>query len=314
MTWIFSPSLFLLLLTQAPDPIRVDATFVKVPVTVLDARGEAVRQLLKEDFQLVDEGEHRAIENFVIEETPLNVVLLLDISGSTVDELAEFKESAYDFTRALSRKDRVSIVSFDNRVHVIQSWTNKPDKIHRSLSGIEQGYRTALYDAVSSVAATSFAGISGRRVIIVLTDGIDNESRQSHGAVLERLIQSSTSLYIISRSRTAQNKIEDSERVEFLNRVMQNVLGENRDYVELYFKNREKLLTDLAETTGGRVLFPEKLEDLKPSYTLLARELKNQYLLTFRPPRASKKKFRQIQVRCMQPVKRIFHRRQYAVP
>ena len=77
------------------------------------------------------------------------------------------------------------------------------------------------------------------------------------------MIESDISLYIVSRTRLVQPKIEQSERVDFLNQVMKNVLHEEKDFIDLYFREKEISLSQLAEATGGRVFFPEKLEDLK---------------------------------------------------
>jgi len=92
---------------------------------------------------------------------------------------------------------------------------------------------------------------------------------------------------------------------------MKNVLHEDKDFIDLYFREKEVSLSHLAEATGGRVFFPEKLEDLRSSYLRVAEELKSQYVLTFRPPASSEKAFRTIEVLCTQDVGRIYHRKQY---
>ena len=115
----------------------------------------------------------------------------------------------------------------------------------------------------------------------------------------------------MSRTRLVQPKVETSERVDFLNQVMKNVLREEADFIELYFREKETSLSHLAEATGGRVFFPEKLEDLRSSYMQVAEELKSQYVLTFRPPALSDKTFRTIKVICSQTVGKIYHRKKY---
>ena len=92
---------------------------------------------------------------------------------------------------------------------------------------------------------------------------------------------------------------------------MKNVLHEEKDFIDLYFREKEISLSHLAEATGGRVFFPEKLEDLRSSYMSVAEELKSQYVLTFRPPASSEKAFRTIEVVCTQDIGRIHHRKQY---
>jgi hypothetical protein len=95
---------------------------------------------------------------------------------------------------------------------------------------------------------------------------------------------------------------------------MKNVLGEDEDFVEIYFRLKETAMNHLAESSGGRVFYPEELKALGPTYVQIAEELKSQYILTFLPPSKSRKRFRSIQVTCSRPVEKIFHRQLYRVP
>lgn len=299
---------------QDPPRYRVDAPSIKVPVTVFDSQGRALLGLTRDDFQLLDEGEPRRIQNFVLDRTPVHVVLLLDVSGSLSEELEEIREAAVEFASAFSREDRISVIAFADRVELIQDWTNSRRAVRRSMKKLERGYRTALYDALLVTAQERLEKVQGKRVILLLTDGIDNESDANFQTVLQRLIASDISLYIVSRTRLLLPQVESSERVEFLNQVMKNLLQDEQSFVEAYFQEKEASMRRLAETSGGRALFPLRLEELKEAYQQIARELKTQYLLTFLPPPASELEFRQIQVICTQPVGKIFHRRLYRVP
>lgn len=298
--------------TQAPPNIKIRADFVKVPVSVFGPEGRPLSGLRRENFQLLDENEPRPIANFVLDKSPLHVVLLLDVSGSTRDELEEFKDAALQFARSFSKEDRIALMSFADELVLLQDWTSRPGEIRKSLGRIERGYRTALYDALVSAVRTKLNRIHGKKVIIVLTDGLDNESRATYEQALTSLIQADTSLYVVSRTRIVRSQIGKGDRVDFLNQVMKNVLHEDEDFVGAYFQEKEAALSNLAEATGGRVLFPEKLEDLKNSYVRITEELKSQYLLTFEPPPSSDKEFRTIRVICSESVGRLYHRTQYA--
>ena len=92
---------------------------------------------------------------------------------------------------------------------------------------------------------------------------------------------------------------------------MSELVNPEEDFVDAYFEQKEKAMLHLAESTGGRALFPERLEELADRYLELARELKSQYVLTFRPPLQSDHKFRAIRVQCTEPTGKILHRRQY---
>jgi Ca-activated chloride channel family protein len=310
----FFTGLILLVLFQNPPAYKIDAEYIKVPVTVLGENNQSITGLTREDFQLFDEGEARPIHNFVLDEMPIHVVFLLDSSASLKEEIQEIQYAALRFAQAFGPEDRLAVFSFSDGITLLQDWTNSYKKLRKSLKKLKKGYRTALYDALLQTASEKLRKVSGKRVIILLTDGLDNESEASYANVMNELIASNTVLYIVSRTRLIQPKVGESERIEFLNRVMKTVLDEDEDFVEIYFRLKEKSMNYLAETSGGRVFYPEQLNELGENYLQIARELKSQYVLTFLPARESQPRFRAIKVICNSPVQKIFHRQLYRVP
>ena len=300
-----------LLLAQEPPSFQIKAHYVKVPVSVFDANGRVLSNLSQEQFILLDENEPRPIENFLLDKAAIHVILLLDVSSSLREELEEIREAALQFAQSFSQEDRIAIVSFSDQLELLQDWTNDIKKLRKSLKNLERGYRTALYDALVFTAREQLVQVAGKRVIILLTDGLDNESRSTFDDVMDLLIESDISLYIVSRTRLVQPKIEQSKRADFLNQVMKNVLREKKDFIDIYFREKEASLSHLAEATGGRVFFPEKLEDLRSTYLQVAEELKSQYVLTFRPPASSEKTFRTIEVVCTLDIGKIYYRKKY---
>lgn len=311
---ILSLWLLINLLVQDPLGFRVDADFVRVPVTVLDSRGRPVSGLSRSDFQLFDEGEQRPIANFLLDQAPVNVVFLLDSSGSIVDEITEIRHATIRFAQHFSPDDRYSIISFSERAEVLLPWANNLKDLRKALRKLERGYRTALYDALTLTARDHLAGVPGRRVIILLTDGLDNESRATYASVMDTLTEHEVVLYIVSRTRLVRPGIENSRRVEFLDRVMRNVLNDDTSFVEVYFREKEISMGRLAEVNAGRVLYPVKLQAMGESYVQIARELKAQYLLTFEPDRGGGPRFRNIEVISRRADDRVFHRRLYRAP
>jgi len=298
---------------QVSSPrFRVEASFIKVPVTVADGRGRPIQDLGPRNFKIFDEGEERPIDNFVLDKNPVNVVVLLDMSGSVREEIDEIKEAAASFSRAFDKEDRIAVMTFADKLDQLQDWTNDPAKVRKSIKKAKPGYRTALYDALQEVGRNRFRSVTGKKVIIVLTDCVDNESQTGYDTVLRQFLQSDVVLYIVSRTRLILPEVQRQARVEFLNQVMKNVLKDDEDFVELYFREKETAMEHLSESTGGRVLYPLKLADLRDSYAEIARELKSQYLLTFRPPPQSDKRFRNIRVACSDPMAVVHHREQYA--
>jgi VWFA-related protein len=300
------------MLSAQTSRFRVEASFVKVPVAVSDSHGRPIVGLTRESFRVFDEGEERPIDNFVLDKAPVYVVLLLDVSGSVREEIEQIKGAAVAFARAFDREDRIAVMAFADELSLLQDWTNDVNKIRKSLKKVKPGYRTALFDALLGVRRNRFRGVTGRKVIIVLTDGMDNESGSGYETVLKDIVQSDVSLYIVSRTRLVLPQIQRQARVEFLNQVMKNVLKDDEDFVEVYFREKETAMEHLAESSGGRVLYPVKLTDLNDSYAQISRELKSQYLLTFQPPAQSDRRFRKITVNCSDPVAILHYRQQYA--
>ncbi len=298
---------------QTPLPrFRVEASFVKVPVTVSDPHGRPIQDLGVRNFKVFDEGEERAIDNFVLDKNPVNVVVLLDMSGSVREEIEEIKDAAVSFSKAFDKEDRIAVMTFADKLDLLQNWTNDPAKVRKALKKAKPGYRTAFFDALLEVGRTRFRSVIGKKVIIVMTDGVDNESQTPYDAVLPQLVQYDVALYIVSRTRLILPEVQRQARVEFLNQVMKNLLKDDEDFVELYFREKETAMEHLSESTGGRVLYPLKLVELRDNYAEIARELKSQYLLTFRPPPESDKRFRKIRVACSDPMAIVHYREQYA--
>ena len=297
-------------LSAQPTRFRVDASFVKVPVAVSDRNGRSILGLTRKDFRVFDEGQERAIENFVLDKAPLQVVLLLDVSGSVNEEIDEMRASAISFAEEFGKEDRIAVITFADKVDVLQNWTNDLRKLKKSLKKIEPGYRTALYDALSQTRQ-KLASVPGKRVVILLTDGVDNESQVGYDKVLGELLAQDVSVFIVGRTRLVLPQVQRLKRVEYMNRIMKNLLKEDKNFVEIYFREKETAIRYMAESTGGRALFPEKLSELSGAYKQIALELKNQYLLTFLQPADSQLRFRTIQVHCNVPFGRLYYRQQY---
>ena len=303
--------LFAITSLSGQTAFKVDAGYVRVPVTVLDQDGRSILGLTGEDFRLFDEGKEMTISNFLLDPAPVNVIFLLDTSGSVKEELQQIRYAVIRFAQHFDRDDRMEIVSFSDRMRTLQSWTNDPGDIRKSLKRLEQGYRTALYDSLVATATEEFKGIAGKRVILLLTDGLDNESETGYEETMNRLVDLDVVLYIVSRTRLVQSKVEKSERVEFLDKVLKNVLNDDSSFVEAYFREKETSMNYLAEVNAGRVLYPLKLDELGQAYVRIAQELKTQYLLTFLPEPTKEPEYRNLRVECLQTVGEIFHRKMY---
>ena len=201
------------------------------------------------------------ITNFSSEtDLPLTIALLVDTSGSVRDKLRFEQEAAIEFFYStLQRtKDKALIISFDSGVDLLQDFTDDPEKLADAVRKIRAGGGTSLYDAIYLAVSQKLAGQSGRRIVILITDGDDNSSRVSLTETLEAAQKNDITIYAISTNSTAYFGSKEQER-------------------------GDKTLKKFSEETGGKSFFPLKLQDLAGSFLDIHDELRSQYQIGYRP-------------------------------
>lgn len=275
------------------EPVRLRAEEVLLNVTVVDSYGHQATELVKDEFIVAEDGQRQDIASFLVSSVPVNVVLMLDASGSVVTEINSLRDAAMNFVNQLGPEDRVSVIEFHTHVELIQDWTAKAEDVRHALSwrfkpGMVQTKQgsftygsTALYDAVYSAADEQLAKIEGRKAIILLTDGDDTSSKVTYEQALTSIIKSGSVVYVISKARAF---ISDLGRYRgTAARVFAGPAAQQaRMYIER-FERAERLMTDLAARTGGRIFSPLQDKEMKDVYGQVARELKNQYIITYIP-------------------------------
>ena len=151
----------------------------------------------------------------------------------------------------------------------------------RTPDGHSQAGMTALYDALFLTAGEQLAKVEGRKAIIMLTDGVDSSSKVTYPQALGSIIKSGAVVYVVSKARLFINEINKSTGK--VARVFGGMsAGQAAEYVAI-FEGAEKLMTDLATRSGGAVFSPLKDDEMKDVYSQVARELKNQYIITYMP-------------------------------
>ena len=163
--------------SQTPDkddqPIKVDTVLLNIPVIASDAHGRYVAGLKKENFSIIQDGEKQDIEFFADEKAPMNVVILIDVSGSTAPFLGDIKSAARDFVKIFRPEDQGMIVTFDGAMTTLQEFTSDQKKLSKAINNASL-YGTPgsnMQDAMYEIVTRDFLGIQGRKAIIVLTDG-----------------------------------------------------------------------------------------------------------------------------------------------
>ncbi|MGI8782938.1 MAG: VWA domain-containing protein [Acidobacteriota bacterium] len=295
---------------QPPFSISVQAEYIKVPLTVLDAQGKIIADVRRQDLEVFENGIRQEIANFVVDKDPIDVILLVDISSSLRREIKDLKKVAGKFAEAFDDEDRLCVIGFSADSELVLDWTSKKGRVKKAVNSLELGHRTAMYDALFVSCREQFQPSKRKRAIILLTDGLDNESRLGFEDALTAVVEANAATYVVSKTRIAQQGIERSHRIAFLTGVIRSQTGEEADFVKELFDKKESELEKLANSTGGRVFYPLQSSDLKGAYEQVAFELQNQFLLTYRPTSAEPG-FRAIQVRYKGSPGRVVHRKGY---
>jgi len=276
---------------QETETIKVDTRLVSVPVIVSDRNGRYVPNLTAADFTILQDGKEQDIEFFAAVEEPLTIALLIDTSQSTRPVLGDIKDSAKSFIKLLTPKDRAMVVTFDYATHILSGLTSDQKQLERAIKDAEipdRMFGTTMRDAVYQTVADSFRGITGRKAIILLTDGKDAGSRMNATNLLYRLEESDTLIYTVmfktgDTPRQAPMIFGRGRRDSILFPPMPRRDPRREARVERNNEMAEEFLQELSDTTAGR-FYSSKDGKLKKTFATIVEELRFQYRLGFYPP------------------------------
>ncbi|HEY9403067.1 MAG TPA: VWA domain-containing protein [Pyrinomonadaceae bacterium] len=242
---------------------------VQLPITVFDKKEQPVAGLKASDFVVYEDKQPQQIASFRDEATgtPIYVAVLMDISSSAAAKLRFEKESAKDFlyTVVRVRKDKAAFATFDEDVNLLQDFTDRLDKLDTAVDSVKKpGTTTALYDAVWRMCDEKMRGVTGRRVVVVITDGTDTSSRARLEEAIEMAQRTETIIFAISTKAGFSSVVPGVEA------------GTVKD-------DDDKRLDRLADATGGKAFFIGDRLELERAFTRVARELRGQYIVTYRP-------------------------------
>src|SRR3989449_4713233 len=256
--------------TLVAHPLHVgqyeEVRLVNVYATVRDRKGNPVLNLSRDDFTLLEDGVPQTLPHFSSAKVPLTIALLIDASNSMnlggKIELA--RKAAVDFAESVDPEDRLMVLSFDDQLEGPDVPMADRSAIKTRIEAIRARGGTALYAAVYR-AAERLAGVEGRRVIVLLSDGrdqalTDNEPGSLHlfEEALERAHRSEVSVYAIGLGRHLDTELD---------------LRHERSLMDI--------LDTLARTSGGRSYYPERAGQLSGIYKQIAADLKAQYTLAY---------------------------------
>ena len=279
------------------DTIRVETRLVNVPVVVSDRNGRYVSNLTQKDFTVFQDGQQMSIEFFAATDEPISVALLIDTSQSTRPVLDDIKDSARSFIKLLNPKDRAMIVSFDYQINVLSPLTSDASQLKRAVDRAEIPPRgetgTVLRDVVYEAVARTFAGIKGRKAIILLTDGKDSGSSTPTDALFYKLQESDTLIYpVMFTTGPMQFGGRNAERMARIfgpdgqfrgaNPRQQQRIEQAIPRMGRQNEIAREVLVGMSDATAGR-FFTSEDGKLKKTFESIVDDLRHQYHLGFYP-------------------------------
>jgi VWFA-related protein len=261
---------------ESDDTIRIDTELVNLNVSVFNRDLQRpAGQLAQKDFVIIEDGAQQEITFFASATAAFDLVLLLDLSGSTADKLDLIRSSARRFVELARPTDRISIVTFTDKTRLVSPLTSdRVDLLKRIKKIKEPEGGTNFYDALRYVLedVLSQSDTSHRKAIVVMTDGVDNALPNVEGEGSWTSFQEL--LYIVSQSESIVVPIYlDTER---------DMVDQQRATEMTYLIARQRL-TQLATESGSIVYQARKVEDLKGVYEQVIRDLGTVYSLGYRP-------------------------------
>jgi Ca-activated chloride channel homolog len=256
--------------TGQEKPEIINIRRVRLPITVTDKKGQFISGLSQNDFLVLEDKVPQQVESFTSEENnnlPLYVGVLMDTSPSTAGKLKFEQESAMNFIQTVvrPRKDRVLFATFDDQVTLRQDFTDRLELLDRAVFAVKKtGEKTALYDAIWQFCDEKMRSAQGRRALVVITDGDDTFSRADINDAIDIAQRTETTIFAISTKAGLSGTVPGVEA------------GQIQDH-------GDKGLERLCEETGGIAFFTGDMLALERSFSKIARELRSQYLITYRP-------------------------------
>lgn len=305
---------------DAQEPaIKIGTSLVTVPVIATDRYGQFVTGLTKNDFTVREDGVVQKVETLYSEADSFSVALLIDTSRSTQNKLGAIRKAALAFIKQLQPRDRVMIVTFDEKVRFVSDFTNNQAELERAVKSLKTSYLTSLYDAIALTIRDKMSGVKGRKAIVVLSDGVDTASQQatfesaldlvSATGVVSYSIQYETrndggpaSRMLIfprggSSSFTRSSLLSPSSVISrlggsgFTSFKSEEIESEKRGQLSLRApaqapqRDRYLVAADflraLAFQSGAQYLRAENIENTTYAFRVIAEELRHQYTLTY---------------------------------
>lgn len=243
---------------DSSDTVRISSNLVPIPASVVDTKGFAITGLKLEDFELRVDGQVKAISAMTRAETSVRLAMLFDNSGS-LDYARDFEKQAakHFFRKVLRPSDQAAIYSIESESYLAQPLTSDVVRLERTIEsfGRPEG-STSLFDAIIHAAAY-LRPYAGRRVLVIVSDGIETTSRNDFETTIQRVLADDCQIFVV------QTGLYDGANVRAL--------------------AAERRMEQLSGQTGGAVYIPKTTTELDTAFQQIAADLAQQYVLSYYP-------------------------------
>jgi Ca-activated chloride channel family protein len=259
--------------------LHMDVDLALVNVTVTDPYNRLVTGLDPDNFRVFEDNIEQEVVTFSSEDVPISIGVIFDFSGSMANKIGKAREAAIQFFKTANPQDEFFLVSFNERAELTSSFTNSVEDLQGRMMLTAPKGRTALLDAIYLGLSQMRGAKNGKRALLILSDGGDNHSRYNESDIKRLVKEADTQLYAIG--------------------IFDPLGYRNRTPEEL---NGPSLLSEITEMTGGRVFAVENLNELPDIASKIGMELRNQYVLGYRPSnKAHDARWRKIKIKLRAP-------------
>jgi Ca-activated chloride channel family protein len=257
-------------------PLKVDVDLVLVPVTITDPMNRLVTGLDKENFQLYEGNASQQIRTFSSEDAPVSLGVIFDSSGSMSSKMDRAKDAVVEFFKTANPQDEFFMITFSDEPEAVSDFTSSVDEIQNKLVFAVPRHRTALLDAIYMGVSKMRQAKYAKKALLIISDGGDNHSRYTEGEIKSLVKEADVMIYAIGIYDRYASATEER-------------LG-------------PQLLSEITELTGGRAFTIDNPNDLGDVATKIGVELRNQYVLGYRPAKNARDgKWRKIKVKLLPP-------------
>ena len=271
--------------------IRTDVNMVLVPAVVTDRRGATVSGLGRDNFAVLEDKVPQAIVSLSNQDVPCSVGIVLDLSGSMRTKLPAATGAVRAFLQSANPEDEIFLLTVGSRPHSLSDFTADFATLQNKIVAARADGDTALVDTVYLALSRLRSAQNGRAALLIVSDGMDNNSRYSKPELLRVVDEADVQIHTIAIAEMAAGKkaIELTEQSRGL-----------------------AFLSDLAEHSGGLNFKTVISDDMEPAALKIGRAIRNQYVIAYDPAGAtSSGKWRSIQVKVNPPQLRVYARRGY---